>query len=229
MKLSTSFIYAILSIFIATGLVFGYGAVLDLLRRNRILNEGIQTVGTVVKEQASKYSLPHAPFLLFLDNRGDSIRYYHYTVSTDNDGHMGETRKLWYHPDNPSELILLEGEERINWFSFGLMFMLSGSAIVLLVDLERKRRQRKWLLEYGMVVQATFVEIVESLSRLFYRRYRIVCVWADPLSEYEYIFVSEVLDFNPESQIAPEAQIRVFINPDNPEQHLVDTSFLRQN
>jgi hypothetical protein len=68
-------LYFFFGIFALAGLACGYWGVAGILSRNRILNEGIKTTGTIVELARSSKGSSVAPVVRFQDNRGDSVAY----------------------------------------------------------------------------------------------------------------------------------------------------------
>jgi hypothetical protein len=217
------FLYLFFGIFAAAGLACGAWGVSNLLERQHILNEGIQTTG-VVEDLSYSSKGSRAPIVVFQDSRGDSIRYRSNYSSSMAPFHIGDVVTLRYDPANP-ESVILDGEGWSAWFPFLFLFTHGGVGIGGIVWMERKRRLKKWLLESGQEVQAKFVEVRAHRGKS--TSYTVICTWTDPFTGIGYDFESDSFRRNPEGQIGSNAVLRALIDPANPKRYWLDTDFLR--
>lgn len=142
---------------------------------------------------------------------------------------QGEPVTVQYDPAKPDEARIDSAME--HWFGpallggLGLVFGLIG-ALMLYFNYRTSLRFRR-LAQEGQRVQATIVEVGINTSVEINGRspWRIVCQWQDPRSGKVWLFNSANLWFDPSPFITRE-QIGVLLDPANPRQHVVDTSFL---
>ena len=88
-------------------------------------------------------------------------------------------------------------------------------------------RKEKWLQENGQLIMTDYQSVVLNRSERSGGQYpyRIVSQWLDPTTNKVYVFRSNNIYFNPEKYIQTR-QIPVRIDPQNPKQYWMDTSFL---
>lgn len=212
-------LYPFFAIFAIAGLISGAIGAVSVYNRYRLTTEGVKAVGKVIDLNYNKNM--SAPVIGFTDTRGRSIVYHSTLYSSTNDHEIGDEIELHYLPDDPDE-VALEGEGWTGWIPFIFLFTHGGAGIGGLIWLERQRRLRKWLLEYGHSIEAKFTGVEEQHHK-GNTSYYIVCSWKDPYTQEEYTFKSDALREYP--VITLGASIPVLIDPANPKRHLVQREF----
>lgn len=145
---------------------------------------------------------------------------------------IGETVKVYYDPENPTDIMLPD------FFSIwgvtlilgglGLVFSMIGGAVGL--SIYKQKVNTEWLQKHGESVQAQFSSISLNTNLTINGRnpFVIYCQWVDTLSNKVYVFQSKNIWFDPAPYIS-QTQLKVLIDPKNPKKrHYVDLSFLPQ-
>jgi len=218
-------LYPFFAIFAIAGLVCGGLGVSGLISRHRILNEGIKTTATILELAPSSKGSSVAPVVGFQDEQGFDIVYHSNIYTNMSDYNVGQEIAVWYLPSNPESEVVLDESDWMVYFPFIFMFTHGGVGIGGIVWLERKRRLRKWLNDYGQEVKARFkkVDIHSGKST----HYSILCEWKDPYTGIIHEFRSDYSNSNPEGLLAPnDGLLRVLLDPANPKRYWVDTTFL---
>lgn len=107
----------------------------------------------------------------------------------------------------------------------GAAFFLVGAGMFVVPAIRNGSAAK--LRKTGQLVQSRYqgVEKNERLVMNGKSPYQIVCQWQNPVTSDIHVFRSGNLWFDPSSHI-PGESIPVYINPTNPRQYWVDTSFL---
>ncbi len=217
-------LYGFFAIFALAGLACGAWGVAGLVSRNRILNEGIKTTGTIVELARSSKGSSVAPVIAFRDSRGDSVVYRSNFYSGVSDYHIGQEMVVQYLPTNPEEDVVVGGMGWTAFFPFIFLLTHGGVGFGGLFWLERKRRRQKWLLEHGQEVKARLVKVNTHQGKST-TRYTLTCEWADPFTGQTHTFESESVPYNPADWVAQHGgSVRVLIDPAKPKRYWVDVS-----
>ena len=217
-------LYFFFAIFALAGLACGAWGVVGLLDRNRILNEGIKTTGTIVELARSSKGNSVAPVVSFRDRSGESVVYRSNFYSGMSSYRVGDEMVVWYLPPNSSEDVILEGRDWTAYFPFIFLLTHGGVGIGGILWLERKRRRQKWLLENGQEVRASLVK-VNTHSGKSGTSYTFTSKWTDPFTGQAYTFESESVSFDPSDGLARQGgSVRVLIDPAKPKRYWVDVS-----
>ncbi|MBC7775218.1 MAG: DUF3592 domain-containing protein [Phycisphaerae bacterium] len=218
-------LYPFFAIFAIAGLVCGAVGVSGLLSKQHILNEGLKTTGTILDlDRSSKGSV--APVIGFQDEQGNDRVYHSNTYTSESDYQIGQALTIWYLPSDPESEVALNAFDWADFFPFIFLFSHGGVGIGGLVWLERKRRLRKWLNEYGQEVKARFTKVDTHSGKS--TSYSILCEWKDPYTGLVHEFRSDHSSSNPEGLLAShDGLLRVLIDPANPKRYWVDTAFLK--
>lgn len=109
--------------------------------------------------------------------------------------------------------------------SIGGVFFLVGAGMFVVPAIRNGSAEK--LRKTGQLVQSRYqgVERNEGLVMNGKSPYQIVCQWQNPVTSDLHVFRSGNLWFDPSSHITSDS-IPVYINPTNPRQYWVDTSFL---
>jgi len=92
-----------------------------------------------------------------------------------------------------------------------------------------KKRQRAWLLSFGVKIKAKFDSISQGNVVINGKTPNIIaCQYLDPKDKLLYIYHSDYIWFNPKPHLPKSGDIDVWIDPNNPAKYWVDLSFLPQ-
>jgi hypothetical protein len=91
----------------------------------------------------------------------------------------------------------------------------------------RRRRLESWLRRFGVPVQAKYTGVHLDTSVHVNRRHpwRITAQWQNPVTGLVHTFESGMLFYDPSDHVHQE-HVTVWIDPNDPGRHLVDTAFL---
>lgn len=218
-------LYIFFAIFAIAGLACGAWGVAGLISRNRILNEGIKTTGTIVELARSSKGNSVAPVVAFRDQDGDSVVYRSNFYSGISDYQIGQQMVVRYLPSNPKEDVVIEGMGWTAFFPFIFLLTHGGVGIGGIIWLERKRRRQKWLLQQGQEVKAHLVKVNTHWGKSGRKTYTLTCEWTDRLTGQTYTFESESIPSDPADWVArQDDSVRVLIDPANPKRYWVDVS-----
>ncbi len=213
-------------IFATVGTIMGIVAFSVWWRGNELIINGIKTEGRVAR---LLYNGSSANAVIEYETEWGGVQTYVSEVSSSPPAYdVGETVRLWYDPKQPGR-VLLDGLDR--WFLpllFGLFFVIFGGIGWggIFRQFARKRRQA-WLLTNGTPVQATLTEVGRNSSVRMngVSPFVIHCQWLDPLGNKVYAFTSDALWYDPSPYLSGNT-LKVLIDPKNPRNYVVDTSFL---
>ncbi len=220
-----SVFFSIIGIGMLIGAFFITQSTLDFKSKAQLIE------GQVLKnvQRRSKDSYTYYPIVAFITPDGRQVEFMSSTGSKPPSYAAGETVEVLYLPDNTEDA-------RINsffslWFGsivlgiMGSVFFLIGAGLAIL-GIRNKRRNAQ-LKTMGTPVDAQFcrVELNESYSSNGSHPYRITCQWQNPASGKIHVFHSDNLWFDPSDYINRE-NLTVFIDRNNPQNYVVDISFL---
>jgi hypothetical protein len=91
----------------------------------------------------------------------------------------------------------------------------------------RRRRLRAWLEQFGTRVEAKYTGVMRDTSTSLNRRHpwRLTAQWQDPVTGLVHSFESDMLFWDPSDHVKRET-IAVWIDPNDPRRHHLDTTFL---
>ncbi|PIX18670.1 MAG: DUF3592 domain-containing protein [Deltaproteobacteria bacterium CG_4_8_14_3_um_filter_51_11] len=194
----------------------------------RFIERALVAEGSVV-ELERRESVYH-PVVSFRANDGKTVTFSSSIGSRPPSYRKGEKVRVLYDSLNPEDATIA-GVFSL-WFpvmilgGIGAVFFLIGGSFIGF-SLRRKRIEA-WLRQSGQIVTARFHSVVPAthIRTMRGRIYHVVrAMWNDPVSGREYIFQSKPIPWDP-TDFAKGKDIPVFIDPQRPERHLVDTSFL---
>lgn len=145
------------------------------------------------------------------------------------DFYVGKEIDIYYYKNNPTKIkYKVEGVFNLTFSVLGLSWIIIGGTGLGFCNV--KERKRKFLIEKGEVVYATYIETLcnENYSVNGEHPYYIVCEWEDLMDNKRYLFKSKNIWINPERMIQ-ERQITtfpVYINTSNMKEYLVDISII---
>ena len=143
---------------------------------------------------------------------------------------VGDTIEVRYNPDNPNEIVVLDGY----WIAAGILTLMGvvfgGSAAVMFIIELRKNIKMKNLLASGQYIMAKIDSINLNINYSVNGRhpYNIICKYYDDYKDVTYIYKSDNLWFDPEEIIASRGieELKVYIDRSNPKKYYVDTTVL---
>ena len=197
--------------------VAGEGTVSDLLYRRSSGSGSSNKGGTYV------------PVIDFTAPNGSRIHITGSSGSNPPAYSRGDKVKLLYDPANPEKAVIDSFGERsagpLILTGLGAVFALVGGGV--LFARARERKQRKWLAQNGMRVQArlTGVDYDTSLTVNNRHPWRLLAQWQHPATQAVHTFRSDPIWFDP-TPYAQRDTVEVVLNADDPKQYVVDTSFL---
>jgi len=153
-----------------------------------------------------------------------SIGYYSSSMDE------GETIEVMYNPENPKEIVALNGY----WIAAGILTLMGvvfGSvAAVMLITEVRKNIKMKNLLASGQYIMAKIDSINLNVNYSVNGRhpYNIICNYYDDYKDVTYIYKSDNLWFDPEEIISSRGieELKVYVDRTNPKKYYVDTTVL---
>lgn len=207
------------------------GAIYLYINKQAFLEKAETTQGTVVEmiPKRSKDSTTYSPVISFTTKTGQQITYTSSVSSNPPSYEVGENVQIFYDPADPKDA------EINGFFSLwlgviilgfvGIVFFLIGSLGVLFRYLKNKKAQN--LRETGKPISAKFTQVQLNTSQTLNGRnpYQILSQWQDPKTDELYVFKSESIWFDPTEFVKTDT-VRVFIDPENPKDYVMDISFL---
>ena len=211
--------YLFFGIFALAGIICGIVSASLWYARYQLMRDGEKTTGQVVELQysRSKGSTTTAPVIAFTTPSGRRVVYRSNFYTNINPFQVGDTVTLWYDRAEPEKVVLEKSGMTVILLTLLFLFTHGGVGIGGLVWLERKRRLRRWLQEYGQEIKARFVRA----NRANKRGYNVECTWTDPYTQQAHTFTSDSMSKNPEDFIPPNGLLRVLIDPGNPKRYWV--------
>lgn len=193
----------------------------------KILHENlVETEGTVAPISSGNYD---KSLVEFTTKEG---KEFHIVVkSTPKKPYReGEKITVFYDPAAPYkaqvEHIIPKWDSILMFVGIGAIFSLVGG--ISLLSYRRKQKVRDWLQSNGMSIQAKFKEVVYDTDITInyeHNPWRLRCEWLHPATYKPYLFESDPIWYDPTPRLKSD-KLNVLINFDNPNQYLVDISFL---
>jgi len=207
------------------------GAIYLYIDKQAFLEKAETAQGTVIEmiPKRSKDSTTYSPVVSFTTKSGQQITYTSSTSSNPPSYDVGENVQIFYDPANPNDA------EINGFFSLwlgviilgfiGIVFFLIGSLGVLFRYLKNKKAQN--LRETGKPISAKFTQVQLNTNQTLNGRnpFQILSQWQDPKTDELYVFKSESIWFDPTEFVKTDT-VRVFIDPENPKDYVMDISFL---
>lgn len=207
------------------------GAIYLYINKQAFLEKAETTQGTVVEmiPKRSKDSTTYSPVISFTTKTGQQITYTSSVSSNPPSYEVGENVQIFYDPADPKDaeingfFLLWLGVIILGFI--GIVFFLIGSLGVLFRYLKNKKAQN--LRETGKPISAKFTQVQLNTSQTLNGRnpYQILSQWQDPKTDELYVFKSESIWFDPTEFVKTDT-VRVFIDPENPKDYVMDISFL---
>ncbi|PBJ09034.1 DUF3592 domain-containing protein [Flavobacterium sp. ACN6] len=218
-------------VFLIIGAALLTGAFFLYQNKSAFLEKAVSVQGTVIEMVAkrSDNSTTYSPVISFKTKSGQEITFSSSISSNPPSYSVNETVEVLYNPADPKEA-------NINTFSslwigplilggIGIVFFLIGSLSILFGYLKKKKAAN--LRGSGKLISTKFthVELNSSLSANGRNPFQIYSQWQDPQTNELYVFKSENIWFDPTDFVKTDT-LKVFIDPQNPKNYTMDTSFL---
>ncbi|MEQ9546792.1 MAG: DUF3592 domain-containing protein [Marinobacter sp.] len=218
-------------IFTLAGLGMLAGAFFAFQSTSTFLETATAKPGVVTDLIRSRSSDSNAyyPIVRFEYEPGSPMEFQSSSGSNPPSYSRGEEVRVLFAPGEP-------GSARIDGFfslwgaalivgGIGAAFFMVGAGMFVVPAIRNGSAEK--LRKTGQLVQSRYqgVEKNEGLVMNGKSPYQIVCQWQNPVTSDLHVFRSGNLWFDPSSHISSDS-IPVYINPTNPKQYWVDTSFL---
>jgi hypothetical protein len=210
-------------VFGGVGVVLLVAATVVTLSTLTFRAEALSASGTVVALDSGK------PVVEFVDPDGATHRIVGNVSSNPPAFEVGERVTVRHRAGEPEEA-RIEGFLE-SWFlptllgGLGTVFTAIGAGFGIW-EL-RRRRLRAWLQQFGMRVQAKYTGVMLDTSLRVNRRHpwRLTAQWQNPVTGLVHTFESDMLFWDPSDTVQRET-VEVWIDPNDPSRHHLDTAFL---
>ena len=209
------------------GTIFGCAFSSLMYKQYQLRNIGIHTTGAVI-DMVFDSKGSASPVVSFTAQDGERIVYHSGTSSKPPEFNVGDRVGIWYDPKDPQHPTMGGIDTWLGPLITGIFFLIfAGIGYGGLLNRYFNKRRKEWLLQHGTPVEADFSEVRYNANLTINgaHPYVIVAQWLDKTTNKLYTFESENLWFNPRQYIS-QSSLRVLINPKNPAQYTMDTSFL---
>jgi hypothetical protein len=211
-------------------LFFGVGAYI-MASSQKTVSNGKEAMGKVVDIESRRGSKGkvYAPVIEYATPDGVMHRFTSRFASS-NYPSIGSSETIIYDPANPSEAL---EKSFFQMYVFPGIFMFSGLLVIFLgiilpwLMIYRQKMKATRLRTTGVSIQAKIIGA--SKTGLIVNNkpyYAISAQWLDPSTNLAHVFKSASMPFDPSSSIKVDQTITVYINPSNPKDYWMDTSFV---
>jgi hypothetical protein len=169
------------------------------------------------------------PVIRYETESREAIEFVSHTGSNPPSNRRGDRVTVRYDPNDPYKARV---DSFISlWLSslipsgLGILFLTAGGIMTRITI--RSAGIMKYLEDFGRDISTEFQSVSVDASVTVNSRhpYRIFSQWYDPTQNKMLAFKSKAIWFNPEKHIQSK-DIRVRIDPNNPQRYVMDTSFL---
>lgn len=194
----------------------------------RLLIKGQQIMGTVV-EIGQDVDGGFSPLIVYYKN---GKRYTHQPATYLNPPafKQGEKVLLYVDPQNPSYAVVNGYYDLIAGFvSAFIGFIILTGSLILYRKYKRKKKLKEWVKINGKQIEADILRTEIDYGTTINNEvnpYMIYCQWYDPVTNKEYVFMSDYIWYDPSEFLADRSKISVRVDPDHREIYWVDISFL---
>ena len=215
------------------GMLWGAWALGDSTRTFKA--NAVATEGTVVDFETErstsdgKTKTMYSPVIRYATQDGQTLTFTSGSSSSSPAYDRGEKVKVLYSKITPEKARLDSFME--NWFGplilgfFGVLALLIGW--FMFFGGLKNRKVRQWLQVHGNKVQTRFkgVEQNTSLEVNGKSPWRVCSDWQDPATQKTHLFYSDNIWFDP-TDYCKQDTVSALVNPADPRQYHLDTSFL---
>jgi hypothetical protein len=228
-KIIGGFFALVLSIGLLAGAYFTTRSSLDF-RATSLRAEGtVVDFNEETKHENGKTTTMYTPVVEFTATSGKTIRFNSNTSSSSPSYNRGDKVPVLYSEKTPERARL--DSFMSNWGAplilgvLGSLSLLVGSG--LFFGGLRQRKVQAWLQTNGMPVQAKVLGVEQNTSLKVNNRspWRVRCQWQHPSTQKIYVFYSNNYWYDP-TDLVKRDSIDAKVNPDNPNEYWLDTSFL---
>lgn len=217
--------------FVFFGVLFGGISLLLMAHKLNFLRQAVATQGEViaVDPQTDDEDSLSAIKIRFIDQSGARQVFSPRLRSNPPRYQVGQVVNMYYDPTDPAHG---EVDDFIDMWLFESVFGGIGLAaliigVIILIKDYNKKKQRDWLLNFGIKIKAEFDSIVEANIVVNGKAPNlIVCQYLDPKTNQLFLYRSDYIWFNPTPHLPKSGKLDVWIDPENPAKYWVDVSFL---
>lgn len=139
----------------------------------------------------------------------------------------GDKTAVWYDPEAPQK-IDLGGSQRSNIRAVVITGLVFIFLIYLFIKYTLTDLANKKLVKTGTKIEAEFVAVDrdERIKIKGQSPWIIRCSWVDNRNNQKYYFVTKPYTIDPAPYLNGRYHLDVFINPADPKQYFIDTSFM---
>ena len=223
--------YLVFGIFLIIGLLFFILGICIVVGENIDEEDRVYTTAIIENIIVNTDSDGDSSYDVFISYFVDEKLLKKQLNSYSSDYYEGKEIEIYYDKNNPSKVRAKNSNFGLFIFSgLGLIVFLVGTIGIISTII--KTIKRKNLRLNGKIIYATYIETILNTSYNINGRnpYNIICEWNDPVTNKKYIFKSENIWFNPDNVISQNNinQFRVFINPNNIKEYVLDISMLEK-
>jgi len=224
------YLFAAIGFGLLAGGFFWYQSVAEFIEEATVARgEVIDLVRSSSSSSSGSSSYTYRPVVTFKDQNGQLVEFVSSSGSNPPSYSRGEQVDVFYRPEDPQNAKIdgffsLWGGPMVLGLVGGV-FALFGVGFTVPAIVKKRRNTR--LRKQGTPVQTKLQGVEKNTSVRIKGRspYRVVTQWQDPRTREIHVFTSEDLWFNPTDFLTGK-EILVFIEPDKPQRHYMDLSFL---
>ncbi len=215
-------------VFAPIGVLMMLGAVLIHIDRLVEQEKMIKTVGEVMS-----VTQDGCITVQFMTNRQQAVQFNGSLCEQPPGFQTGEWVPVLYDPSRPAAARI--NTFLHNWLAtlllgiVGAVFTLVGAVVASLITLgaHRAAKRADRLKRSGRSILARVMSVERNMSANFNGRspWQIVAQWQNPTTGKLHFFHSHDLWYDPSPYLI-KREVRVWINPEKPDEHALDTSFL---
>ncbi len=215
------------SIFSIIGLSLIATALLLGKSQQSFLRKAHTAPGTVIELVWNRSVKGYAPVVQYTTGDGRPITFRSNVSFNPPAYEAGEAVTVYYDPDNPQDA-QVKGPMG-QWFIPGLFGLIgivfAGVGGKFLVSVILGSRRKKWLMQHGQTIRATFTGVQLNTSFKINRRspYQVHCQWLNPQTGQMHVFRSEDIWHDP-SIVLNGHTVEVKIDRNNLTRYYVDLS-----
>jgi hypothetical protein len=221
-------IFSIVGVGLLIGDYFAYSSTREFISKARPATGVVEEL-VLHNSGSSSSSGTYHPQVRFRDGQGQEILFEDDVGSNPPSNEVGESVEVLYDGSNPQHAHI--NSFFLLWFDV-LIFSILGGVFTLVgfgllsVPLFSKRK-KEWLRRNGEPIVTEFQQVIRDTSIKVNSNspYRILSQWKNPRTDMIHVFKSESIWYDP-TQYVTQKEITVLIDPNNPEKHYMDISFL---
>lgn len=224
--------YFIFGMFALFGLIFFIIGIFIAVSQNIDEEDRVYTTAIIEDIVTDRDADGDTTYNVFISYYVDRQLYERKLNSYISSYYEGKEIEIYYDKNNPNNVRTDSSNVITYVFSgLGLVFFIIG--LVGILNAILKTRKIKKLKISGRKIYANYVstEINTTYSVNGRNPFYIICEWNDPMTNIKYIFKSENIWFDPENYIQQYniQMFKVYINPNNIKEYVVDTSNIENN